>query len=95
MTESLLRLLVLLRFLIFVALVYLSLHVLLARLIAKPESKLLWFFSILTTPLVRPVRAWRAADASAAQLRSAALVFYGALWLVILLLTEMVAGVLR
>jgi hypothetical protein len=55
----------------------------------------LWFFSILTAPLLRPVRALLAPDASATRLRSIALVFYGAAWLFIFVLTEMVAGTLR
>ena len=95
MIESLLRLLVLARFICFVALVYLALHVLFSRLISKPDSKVLWFFSILTLPLTRPVRAWLDPDASAARLRSAALFFYGALWVVVVILTEIVAGTLR
>lgn len=95
MTESLLRLLVLARFICFVALVYLALHALFSRLISKPDSKILWFFSILTLPLTRPVQRWLAADADESRLRSAALFFYGALWLVVVILTEMVAGTLR
>jgi hypothetical protein len=55
----------------------------------------LWFFSILTSPLTRPVRAWLAPAASESRLRSAALVFYGVLWLFIFIATEMVAARFR
>ena len=54
--ETLPRFLLLLRFLCFVAVVYLILHVLFARLISKPDSKVLWFFSTLTMPLTWPIR---------------------------------------
>jgi hypothetical protein len=94
-SEFILRLLVLLRFLCFVALVYLALQVIFSRLISKPASKVLWFFSVLTLPLMRPVRTWLAPDASESRLRSAALVFYGALWLLIFIITEMVAETFR
>ena len=53
--ETLPRFLLLLRFLCFVAVVYLILHVLFARLISKPDSKVLWFFSTLTMPLTWPI----------------------------------------
>ena len=56
MTESALQLLVLVRFLCFVAVVYLGLHVVFSRLISKSDSKILWFFSILTMPLTWPIR---------------------------------------
>ena len=58
MTESALQLLVLVRFLCFVAVVYLGLHIVFSRLISKSDSKILWFFSVITLPLTRPVRAW-------------------------------------
>lgn len=95
MTEPLLRLLVLARFLCFVAIVYLGLHVLFSRLISKPDSKVLWFFSVLTLPLTWPVRTWLAPDASESRLRSRALIFYGALWVLIFIVTEMVAETFR
>ena len=45
MTEPALQLLVLVRFLCFVAVVYLGLHIIFSRLISRPDSKILWFFS--------------------------------------------------
>ena len=91
MTEPILRVLVLVRFLCFVALVYLSLHVLFSRLISKTDSKVLWFFSVLTLPLTRPVRVWLVPGASEARIRVAALVAYGLLWIFIVVLTRIVA----
>lgn len=86
-----LRLLVLVRFLCFVALVYLSLHIIFARLISRPESKVLWFFSIITSPLTWPVRTWLAPSASESRLRLAALFVYGLLWVVVVVLMNVAA----
>ena len=95
MNESVLRLLVLLRFLCFVALVYLSLHVIFSRLIAKSDSKVLWFFSVLTGPLTWPVRAWFVPSASESRVRLTAMVVYGLLWVIVLIATEMMAVTFR
>jgi hypothetical protein len=88
--ETLPRFLLLLRFLCFVAVFYLALHVLFARLISKPNSKILWFFSILTMPLTWPIRVWLTSEVSDARLRYVALVVYGLLWVIILVVTEIV-----
>jgi uncharacterized protein YggT (Ycf19 family) len=50
------RLLVILWFLFYMAAIYLALHILVARFSRAPESRLLWFFSVVTGPLTRPVR---------------------------------------
>lgn len=63
------------------AVFYLGLHKIVARLSQKPDSKLLWFFSVLTAPLIRPVRAWVMPGTSEEQLLSRALLFYALLWL--------------
>ena len=63
------------------AVFYLGLHKIVARLSQKPNSKLLWFFSVLTAPLIRPVRAWVMPGTSEEQLLSRALLFYTLLWL--------------
>ena len=67
------------------AVFYLALHKIVARLSQK-HSKLLWFFSVLTAPLIRPVRAWVMPDASDDQLLSRALLFYTLLWLVFIVI---------
>jgi len=63
------------------AVFYLGLHKIVTRLSQKPNSKLLWFFSVLTAPLIRPVRAWVMPGTSEDQLLSRALLFYALLWL--------------
>ena len=77
------RILLLLRFLCFMALVYLALHAILARLISKPDSKVLWFFSVITDPLTRPVRSRLRRDASPSLALLIALVLYGAIWMLL------------
>jgi hypothetical protein len=78
--DAISRFVTLLRFLSFIALLYLSLHVIFSRLIFRPGSKLLWFFSILTSPLVRPIERL-APRSSQERLRLVSLVVYAALWL--------------
>jgi hypothetical protein len=80
----------LLRFLCFVAVVYLALHWTVRRFSAKPNSKLLWFFSVVTAPLTRPVKAWIKPSATEDRILSAALLFYGLLWMVIVLIERLV-----
>jgi hypothetical protein len=90
MSESALQLLVLLRFLCFVAVIYLGLHIIFSRLISKTDSKVLWFFSVLTLPLIWPVRTWIAPNASEPRLRLTALALYSLLWVIVLLVTDSV-----
>ena len=92
MTAFTLRLLLVLRLLCFMALVYLALHVLVARLIANPHSKVLWFFSVLTAPLLWPLRAWRAPDVPTVRLLPVALGVYGVLWVLVVIVTQLVAN---
>ena len=92
MNQFILQLVVLLRFLCFMALFYLMLHILVSRIIKKPENKVLWFFSVLTAPLTRPVRALIAVEMPEQRVRLIALVFYGVLWLITIALTRMIAG---
>jgi hypothetical protein len=84
--DPLSQILSLARFLCFMAVFYLALHKIVLRLSQKPNSKLLWFFSVLTAPLIRPVRAWIMPDASNDQLLSRALLFYILLWLVFIVI---------
>jgi len=91
MTESALKLLVLVRFLCFVAVIYLGLHIIFSRLISRADSKVLWFFSVITSPLTWPVRTWIAPNVDEHKLRLTALVVYGLLWLIVVLVTDRVA----
>ena len=95
MTEPALQLLVLVRFLCFMAVVYLGLHIVFSRLISRPDSKILWFFSVITLPLTRPVRGWIVPGTTESRLRFVALVFYIVLWMVILVATEIVVNMLH
>ena len=90
-----LRLLSLLRFLCFLSLVYLGLHSIFARLISRPNSKVLWFFSILTSPLTRPLHMWMAPSSPEPQRRFIALMVYGGLWVLIALAMQAIAYGLR
>jgi hypothetical protein len=73
---------VLVPLLFFMASLYLALHMLFARLIANPESPVLWFFGVVTGPLTRPVRALLPASTPEPRVRVVALGVYVALWLV-------------
>ena len=68
--------------LFFMAAIYLSLHIAFARFVSSPESPVLWFFSVVTGPLTRPVRAWLTPGAPEPTIRLVALGVYTALWLV-------------
>lgn len=88
-----LRLLLLLRLVAFMAVIYLALHVAVARWSRKPGSKLLWFFEVVTAPLLR-LTSWLApAGTGAAGLRLWALGCFAALWLAALVLVERLARV--
>jgi hypothetical protein len=86
MEELFLRLLLLLNvvlpFLFFMAAIYLALHILFARLIRRPDSPILWFFSVVTRPLTRPVRAMLPTSAPEARVRTISLAVYVGLWIV-------------
>lgn len=83
MTDPLAKIVLLLRLLCFMAVFYLALHKIVARLSRKPESKLLWFFGVLTAPLTLPVKKYANPDASQDQIISYALVFYVILWFLV------------
>lgn len=91
MNGFVLQLVILLRFICFIALFYLMLHILVARVIKSPEHKVLWFFSVLTGPLTRPVRVWVEGDLPEQRLRWIALMFYGVLWLITVAVTRLLS----
>ncbi len=99
MDEFLARLLVLanvlLPFVLLTASVYLALHILFARLVRRPDSLVLWFFSVVTGPLTRPVRALLPAGASEPRVRAVALGAYVALWLVSRVILTSIVGTPR
>jgi len=81
MHELIYRLLVLVWFLSYMAAIYLALHMIVARVTRAPDSRLLWFFSVITGPLTRPVRAWVPPGTSEARVRLITLIGLVALWL--------------
>lgn len=66
------------------AVFYLALHKIVARLSRKADSKLLWFFGVLTAPLTMPVKRYSSPDASDGQIVSYALIFYVLVWLLLI-----------
>lgn len=80
MSDLIYRLSVLLWFLAYTASVYLVLHILVARFSRKPESRLLWFFGVVTRPLIWPIRKLVPNGTSEARLRWLALGLYAVIW---------------
>ena len=68
-------------FVLFMAWVYLGLHIVFARVIANPASPVLWFFAVVTGPLTRPVRALLPPSTPERRLRLVSLGVYVALWM--------------
>ena len=85
MDQPLVRLFLLLKFLVpfvlFMAVVYLALHMLFARLLTGPQGPTLWFFGVVTRPLTQPVRAFLAPATPEPRVRVITLGVYIALWL--------------
>ena len=69
-------------FVFFMAAVYLVLHIVVARFLSSGrDSAVLWFFSVVTHPLTRPVRAMLPAGTPDSRIRLAALGLYVFLWI--------------
>jgi hypothetical protein len=81
MYDLLYRAVILLWFVAYMSVIYLSLHLIAARFARSPESRLLWFFSIVTGPLTRPVRAIVPVGTNPTRIRLVALLVYGLFWL--------------
>ena len=90
MMDPLSQIVILLRFLCFMALCYLALHKLIIRVSQKPGSKLRWFFGVLTQPLTRPVRGLFGEARSDDALLTKSLLFYGFIWLCLVLIGRIV-----
>ena len=74
---------VLIPFIFFMASVYLALHMLFARLVSGDRSSAtLWFFSVVTGPLTRPMRALLPPGTPESRVRALALAVYVGLWIV-------------
>src|SRR5262245_55632199 len=77
----------------FMAVLYLALHILFSRLIVRPDSPVLWCFSVVTGPITRPVRATVARGRAEPAVRMIALVVYALLWIVARVVLHRVAGI--
>lgn len=82
MDALLIRLVLILGFLAYMAAIYLLLHIVFARFIHGPESRTLWFFSVVTRPLTRPVRPFLAPGTPETRFRLIALGVYAVFWLI-------------
>jgi uncharacterized protein YggT (Ycf19 family) len=54
-----------------------------ARLIPRPASPVLWFFSVVTGPLTRPIRKFLPAGTPEGRVRAVSFVVYLLLWLAV------------
>jgi uncharacterized protein YggT (Ycf19 family) len=87
------RLLLLVSFIAYMAAIYMALHIIVARFSTAQGSRLLWFFSVLTGPLTRPLRAVLPDGVTDSQLRYVTLVVCALFWLAArLLATQLGAG---
>jgi len=86
-----LRVLLLLRLVVFMAVIYLGLHILVARYSRKPGSRLLWFFDVVTAPLLKVAAPFTDSAASPARRRLTALAVFVALWFAAIVVVEMLA----
>lgn len=93
MHELVYRLCVLIWFVAYMAAIYLGLHILLARFITAPESRLLWFFSVVTTPLTAPLRTLLPPGISDGRVRWIALALCMGVWLGMRLVLAAMGGV--
>jgi hypothetical protein len=75
------RLLLLISFIAYMAAIYVALHIVVAHFSRSPRSQLLWFFSVLTGPLTRPVRRLLPQGITESQLRFVTLAVCVVIWL--------------
>lgn len=93
MSETGLRLFHLVPILLFIAWVYLALHMMFARYIRRPDSVVLWFFAIVTGPLTRPIRALLPPGTPDPRVRAVSFaVYFGAYMLVWIVRAVLITG---
>src|SRR5919106_2410818 len=86
------RLLLLISFVAYMAAIYIALHIIVAHFSRTPQSRLLWFFSVLTGPLTRPIGRLLPAGLTESQLRYVTLAVCVAIWLATRLLLAALGG---
>ena len=87
------RLLLLISFVAYIAAIYVALHIVVAHFSSAPGSRLLWFFSVLTGPLTRPIRGILPAGMTESQVRYLTLGVCVVIWLATRLLLAALGGV--
>jgi uncharacterized protein YggT (Ycf19 family) len=88
MDETSTKLILMVRFIAFLAFVYLLLDLLVSRLIRNPQSKVRGFFALVASPLTRPVRSFLPPSATDDQVRLAALGLVGLVWAAVVLVSR-------
>ncbi len=86
------RLLLLISFVAYMTAIYVALHIVVARFSRTPQSRLLWFFSVLTDPLTRPIGRLLPAGLTESQLRYVTLAACVVIWLATRLLLAALGG---
>jgi hypothetical protein len=89
------RLLLLISFVAYMAAIYVALHIVVAHFSKVPGSRLLWFFSVVTGPLTRPLRGILPTDMTESQVRYLTLGACVVIWLATRLLLAALGGVAR
>lgn len=92
MNEIGLRLFHLVPILLFIAWVYLALHMIFARYIRSSDSVVLWFFSIVTGPLTRPIRALLPPGTPDRRVRALSFAVYFGAYMVVWIVRAVVIG---
>jgi uncharacterized protein YggT (Ycf19 family) len=81
MYDTVHRVLVVVWFIAYMSAIYLALHVMVARFSRNPNGLVPWFFSVLTSPLTWPVRAFLPPQTPTPRVRLIALGAWVGLWL--------------
>jgi hypothetical protein len=87
------RLLLLLSFLAYMAAIYMVLYIVVAHFSRTPQSRVLWFFSVLTMPLTGSIRRLLPDGLTEPQVRYLTLAACVILWLTTRILLAVLGGV--
>jgi hypothetical protein len=87
------RLLLLISFVAYMAAIYVALHIVVVHFSRVPGSRLLWFFSVLTGPLTRPIRSILPKGMTESQVRYLTLAACIVVWLAARLVLAGLGGV--
>lgn len=82
------KLVLMIRFVAFLAFSYLLLDLVVSRIVKNESSKVRGFFALIASPLTRPVRSFLPPSATDDQVRFASLGLVGLVWVVVVLATR-------